>query len=48
MEDVVNVPGDGELDLIRHRGDLFDYFERSVSFWGQFGFLMAGLEVGCF
>jgi hypothetical protein len=34
MEDVVYVPGTRELELVRHRGNLFEDFERSVAFGG--------------
>jgi hypothetical protein len=34
MEDIMNVPGDGEFQLIRHRGYLFDDLEWSVPVWG--------------
>jgi hypothetical protein len=48
MKDVMDPPRVWELELIRHRGYLFDDLEGSVSFRGQFGFLMAELEIRSF
>jgi hypothetical protein len=48
MEDIVNVPGTGELELISHRGDLSDDLERAVTFRGQLGLLVTDFEVGRF
>jgi hypothetical protein len=48
MEDIVYSPCHGESQLIRHRGDLFDDLEGSVSFGPEFCLLMADFEVGRF
>jgi hypothetical protein len=48
MEDIMDPPRVWELELIRHWGYLFDDLEGSISFWGQFGLLMAELEIRSF
>jgi hypothetical protein len=48
MEDVIDPPRMWELELICHRRYLFDDLEGSISFWGQFGLLMAELEIRSF
>jgi hypothetical protein len=41
MKDIMDSPGHGESQLIRHRGDLFDDLEGSIPFRLEFRFLMA-------
>jgi hypothetical protein len=48
MEDIVYSPGHRELQLIRHRGDLFDDLEGSISFGFELHFLMVDFQVGRF
>jgi hypothetical protein len=48
VEDIVYSPGHRESQLIRHRGDLFDDLEGSISFGLEFRLLMVDFQVGRF
>jgi hypothetical protein len=48
VEDIVYSPGHRELQLIHHRGDLFDDLEGSISFGLELHSLMADFQVGRF
>ena len=43
MEYVVDRPGRRQLEPVRHRGDLFDDLEGSISFGREFSHLMQEL-----
>ena len=37
MEDIVDLPGRGEMKLVGHMGYLGGYLERSIPPWGELG-----------
>jgi hypothetical protein len=45
MEDVMNGPRQRKLELVCHRGDLFDDLEGSVSFGHQLRHLMREFQI---
>jgi hypothetical protein len=48
MENVMYSPSHRESQLIRHRGDLFDDLEGSISFGLELCLLMTDFQVGRF